>query len=154
MLALTRSVPPVADPGMTWDKEPFLLGVQNGVVDLRNGQFRKAQAVDRVTMHVRVAYDASAVCPLWEKTLKGIFAPTDLFTAEDSGLLVAFMQRAIGYSITGDCREECCFFAWGGGSNGKGTTLNTLGWLFVTTATTCRIQRWNNQPMVAAFRLT
>jgi len=37
------------------------------------------------------------------------------------------MQRAIGYSVTGDCREECCFFNWGGGSNGKGTIMNTIG---------------------------
>ena len=44
--------------------------------------------------------------------------------------MIAFMQRALGYSITGDCREECCFFTWGDGGNGKGTVMNTLGWLF------------------------
>jgi putative DNA primase/helicase len=129
-LALARSVPPIADIGENWDQDPFLLGVQNGVVDLRDGAFRKALPADRVTMRVRVAYDVTATCPLWLKTLSGIFAPTDLFTAEDSHLLTGFMQRAIGYSITGDCREECCFFTWGGGSNGKGTLMNTLGWLF------------------------
>lgn len=129
-LALARSVPPVADAGERWDEDPFLLGVQNGVVDLRTGQWRKATAADRVTMRVRVAYDPTATCPLWLDTLAGIFAAKDLFNAEDSRSMIAFMQRALGYSITGDCREECCFFTWGGGCNGKGTVMNTLGWLF------------------------
>lgn len=41
MLGLARSVPPLADPGDNWDQDPFLLGVQNGVIDLLTGQFRK-----------------------------------------------------------------------------------------------------------------
>lgn len=131
--ALAQSVPPIADPGDNWDQEPFLLGVQNGVVDLRTGEFRKAEAIDRVTMRVRVAFDAAATCPLWLNTLAAIFAPTapatDLVTSSQSQEMVDFMQRAIGYSITGDCRDECCFFTWGDGCNGKGTVMNTLGWL-------------------------
>jgi putative DNA primase/helicase len=129
-LALARSVPPIADPGEHWDEHPFLLGTQNGVVDLQTGTFRRATPADRVTMRVRVAYDPSATCPLWLQTLAGIFAPTTLFTQEESLAMIAFVQRSVGYSITGDCREECCFFPWGSGSNGKGTVMNTLGWLF------------------------
>jgi len=129
-LTLARSVPPIADPGEHWDEEAFLLGVQNGVIDLRTGEWRKAIPADRVTMRVRVAYDPTATCPLWLQTLAGIFAPQDLFNAEHSQSMIDFMQRALGYSITGDCREECCFFTWGNGGNGKGTVMNTLGWLF------------------------
>jgi P4 family phage/plasmid primase-like protien len=134
-LALARSVPPIADAGDHWDEDPLLLGVQNGVVDLSTGRFRKAVAADRVTMRVRVAYDPAAGCPLWIKTLDDIFAPSDanLIGRADreveSQRVVEFVQRAIGYSITGDCREECCFFTWGDGANGKGTVMNTLGWL-------------------------
>jgi putative DNA primase/helicase len=128
-LALARSVPPIADPGEHWDEDPFLLGAQNGVIDLRTGTWRKATPADRVTMRVRVAYDPAATCPLWLKTLSDIFAAHDLFTIDDSRSMIAFMQRAFGYSITGDCREECCFFTWGDGGNGKGTIMNTLGWL-------------------------
>lgn len=130
---LARSVPPIADPGDNWDQEPFLLGVQNGVVDLRTGEFRKAEALDRITMRVRVPFDAAAECPLWLDTLAAIFAPTalthDLVIGNQSQIMTDFMQRAVGYSITGDCREECCFFTWGEGCNGKGTVMNTLGWL-------------------------
>lgn len=135
-LALARSVPPIADPGDDWDKHPFLLGVQNGVIDLQTGQFRKARPEDRVTMRVRVAYNPAATCPLWIETLANIFAPAADNTLHDladkqaeSRRVIEFMQRALGYSVTGDCREECCFFTWGEGGNGKGTVMNTLGWL-------------------------
>jgi putative DNA primase/helicase len=136
-LALARSVLPIADPGDDWDGNPFLLGTPNGVVDLETGTFRKATAADRVTMRVRVAYDPTATCPLWLSTLADIFAPpegTDLIDLEEqhneSQRVIDFVQRAAGYSITGDCREECCFFPWGEGCNGKGTFMNTLAWLF------------------------
>jgi P4 family phage/plasmid primase-like protien len=46
-----------------------------------------------------------------------------LISDEHTGLWI------LGYSITGDCREECCFFAYGEGANGKGTIMNTVGWL-------------------------
>jgi len=134
-LALARSVPPIADDGEHWDENPFLLGVQNGVIDLQTGHFRKATPADRVTMRVRVSYDPAGTCPLWLRTLTGIFAPSDnsltnIEGREESQRVIDFMQRALGYSITGDCREECCFFTWGEGGNGKGTVMNTLGWLF------------------------
>ena len=135
-LKLARSVPPLNDDGLNWDKDPFLLGTQNGVVDLRTGTFRKAVAADRVTMRVRADYDPAATCPLWLETLENIFAPSSDTGVHDfvekrneSRRVVGFMQRALGYSITGDCREECCFFTWGEGGNGKGTVMNTLGWL-------------------------
>lgn len=133
---LARSVPPIADPGEGWDEHPFLLGVQNGVIELQSGQFRRARPDDRVTMRVRVAYDPAATCPLWAETLSSIFASADNVALPDlankqaeSQRVIEFMQRALGYSITGDCREECCFFCWGDGANGKGTVMNTLGWL-------------------------
>lgn len=128
-LTLARSVPPIADVGDNWDQDAYLLGVQNGVLDLRTGQFRKARPADRITLRVRVPFDADARCPLWRSTLASIFAPNDLFDASESQRVVMFIQRAVGYSTTGDCREECCFFLWGAGSNGKGTVMNTLAWL-------------------------
>jgi putative DNA primase/helicase len=118
-LALAQSVPPLADLGDTWDPDALLLGVPNGVIDLRTGTLRPALPSDRVTMRGRVPYDPKAVCPLWEKTVEEIFdGDTDL---------TAFIQRALGYSLTGDCREECFFLCYGEGANGKGTLMNTYG---------------------------
>lgn len=135
LLALAQNKEPLADDGMAWDTDPWLLGCPNGVVDLRDGTFRKATPDDRVTMRVKVKYDPQADCPLWKATLGQIFAGhevksdnlLDQADITESVRLVEFMQRALGYSITGDCREECCFFAYGEGGNGKGTIINTLG---------------------------
>jgi putative DNA primase/helicase len=117
-LALARSVSPIADPGDSWDRDPWLLGVPNGVVDLRSGVLRNAQPEDRITMRVRVPYDAAATCPLFEATISQIF--------NGNATLIDYVHRALGYSVSGDMREECFFVTWGNGRNGKGTLMNTV----------------------------
>ncbi len=129
MLTLASSIPPVSDDGEHWDEDPWLLGCLTGVIDLRTGAHRKAEPEEHITLQARVAYDPAATAPLWESTLAGIFGPNEHLTEEDGKACIGFLQRAMGYSITGDCREECCFFAWGDGANGKGTIMNTIGWL-------------------------
>jgi putative DNA primase/helicase len=126
-LALGESTPPLADAGDGWDVNPMLLGTLNGVVDLTTGEHRKAKPTEHVTMHVRAAFDPTATCPTWLAALETIFHQPG--NPEETARMVSFVQRALGYSITGDCREECCFFTWGIGGNGKGTMMNTLGWL-------------------------
>jgi putative DNA primase/helicase len=75
---------------------------------------------DRITMSTRVAYSPTAKAPLWEQTIRQIFNGDDQ--------LIDYVQRAQGYSITGDCREECFFVSHGPGGNGKGTLMNTTSW--------------------------
>lgn len=120
-LALAQSLPPIADAGDGWDPDPMLLGVPNGVIDLRTGLLRPALPSDRVTLRARTPFDPAATCPLWERTLLEIHG--------NDAEMVAFMQRAYGYSISGDCREECFFLGWGDGRNGKGTEMNTISWV-------------------------
>jgi putative DNA primase/helicase len=124
VLSLAQALPPIADDGAHWDERPYLLGVMNGVVDLTNGTVRRALPEERVSQQARVIYDPAAECPLWLATLAGVFRSDD---PAESQRVIDFMQRALGYSITADCREECCFFAWGDGGNGKGTIFNTVG---------------------------
>src|SRR5262249_47884711 len=50
LLGLAATMKPVADDGTGWDADPFLLGVPNGVVDLRTGVLRDGQREDRLTM--------------------------------------------------------------------------------------------------------
>lgn len=40
--------------------------------------------------------------------------------------LIEYMQRLVGYSLTGDISEQLMFFLVGGGSNGKSTFINTI----------------------------
>ena len=121
MLALAQNMKPIADDGEHWDLDPWLLAATNGIVDLRTGTLRPGRPEDRITQRVRAAFDPSAVCPLFDQTVKEIFS--------DDADLIAYFDRYFGYSLTGDCREESLAFCWGNGANGKGTLMNTIGWL-------------------------
>ena len=121
MLAIARSVLPIADAGDNWDTDPWLLGVPNGVVDLRSGTLRLGRPDDRISMQAVAPFDADAMCPWWDATVSEIFC--------GDVELVAYVDRFVGYSLTGVCREEVLAFAYGGGANGKGTLMNTLAWL-------------------------
>jgi putative DNA primase/helicase len=112
-----------------YDRDPFLLGVTNGVVDLRTGTLRPGTPEDRISMQTAYPFNPEATCPLWEATVAGIFAKDGKPRADT----VAYVQRALGYSITGDCREEIFFLCTGrldndekSGRNGKGTIINTV----------------------------
>lgn len=121
LLALAQNIKPIADAGDSWDLDPWLLGAPNGVVDLRSGTLRPGSADDRITMRVRAPFHADAACPLFDNTVAEIF--------QHDADLVAYFDRYVGYSLTADCREESLAFCWGGGANGKGTLMNTIGWL-------------------------
>lgn len=118
MAKLAQWMPPLADDGANWDSDPLLLGVANGVVDLRTGTLRQGQPSDLITVHTKVAFDPSAQCPQWTRFLR------EIFNGDEQ--LIAFVQRALGYSLTGDTSEQCIFLAHGTGANGKSTLLEVL----------------------------
>src|SRR5262249_1746642 len=62
--------------------------------------------------------EAAATCPLFEVTISQIF--------NSNKRLIDYVHRALGYSLSGDMREECFFVTWGNGRNGKGTLMNTV----------------------------
>lgn len=113
MLALARAEKPIADSGEAWDVDPWLLGVGNGVVDLRTGVLRAGDQKDRLTMRTPVEYDRNAECPRWEEFVREVFAGDEE--------MIDYIRRAVGYSLTGETSEQCHFMCWGGGWNGKTT---------------------------------
>jgi putative DNA primase/helicase len=115
MLLAAQSEPPIADGGAHWDADPWLLGVSNGVVDLRTGTLRAGSPDDRITLHTEVAFEPGARCPRWERFLDEVFAGD-----ED---LIGYIARAMGYSLTGDTTEQCLFTCYGRGANGKSVFL-------------------------------
>jgi putative DNA primase/helicase len=121
LLALAQNLKPIADAGDSWDLDPWLLGAPNGVIDLRTGTLRPGHPDDRITMRVRPTFDPKATCPLYDQTVAEIF--------ENQKDLIAYFDCYVGYSLTGDCREESLAICWGGGANGKGTLMNTIAWL-------------------------
>jgi len=118
MLELSRAERPLADSGTEWDSRPFLLGVKNGVVDLRSGKLRAGKTSDKITLHSNIQFDPNAQCPRWEQFLVEIFA--------GDTELIEFVQRAVGYSLSGDTSEQVIFLCFGTGANGKSTFLEVL----------------------------
>jgi putative DNA primase/helicase len=131
MIKLAESEPEVILPVKQIDADPYLLGVQNGVIELRTGTFRPARREDYITKRASPAFDLEAKCPQWEKFLKKIFpnrskpAGGDLFTSDSDDEMIGYVQRVAGYVLTGLVVEEVLFVPWGVGSNGK-TTLREI----------------------------
>ncbi|MGA2373387.1 MAG: bifunctional DNA primase/polymerase [Candidatus Korobacteraceae bacterium] len=117
-IELAKCEPSLSDAGDTWDTNPWLLGVENGVVDLKSGQLREGNPSDRISLHANVAYDPTVTCPRWEQFMEEIF----LGNRE----LIAYVQRAVGYSLTGLTTEHVMFLAYGNGANGKSVMLRVL----------------------------
>jgi putative DNA primase/helicase len=122
-----RNDPVFARTIEAWDKDPFLLGTPDGVVDLRSGKLRPADPADGITKLTSVAPAAQANCPLWLKFL-------DESTGGDAEL-IRLLQQLCGYSLTGDTREHALFFIYGGGGNGKSVFLNTVSHIMLDYAT-------------------
>jgi putative DNA primase/helicase len=117
-LDLARAERPLSMSGKEFDKDAWLLGVENGVVDLRTGKLREARRENWITLSTRVPFDEHAPCPRFTQFLCEIF--------EEDWELVEFIWRAIGYSLTGSVNEQCFFACHGMGANGKSTLLDVL----------------------------
>lgn len=117
-LYLAQAERPIADAGNKWDSDPYLMGVGNGVLDLHSGQLRGGRQDDWISMRSPVCFDPSAQYPRWLDFLSRIM--------DGNPQLIAFLQRAVGYSLTGSVSEQAIFFAYGTGANGKSTFLGAV----------------------------
>lgn len=116
MLTLGQAMLPVATEDL--DRDPDLLNVANGTLDLRTGELRPHDRDDWLTRLAPVEYDADATCPLWESFLDRVMGSNER--------LITFLQRAVGYSLTGHTNEQILLLLYGVGANGKSTFLETL----------------------------
>jgi putative DNA primase/helicase len=118
MVTLARTEVEVVLPIEKLDADPMLLGVANGLVDLRTGTFREARPEDYITKRAGCAFDAGASCPNWIAFLDKVFM--------GDADLVAYVQRFVGYTLTGMTGEEVVCILWGTGANGKSTFRETV----------------------------
>ena len=113
----------------TLNSDPWLFNTQNGTLDLRTGTIRPHNPVDRLTFIAPVAFDPTATCPTWENFVSEIFA--------GDAEMITFIQRAIGWSLTGVVKERALFFLYGNtGKNGKTTMVETIQKLLGTCSET------------------
>lgn len=105
-----------------FDASPFLLNVANGTLDLKTGILHNHRREDLLTQMTPIAYDPAATSPQWDAFLQTIFR-------EDEEL-IGYIQRVVGYTLTGVVSERAFFVLYGSGRNGKSVFLETLKALF------------------------
>ncbi|MFJ2783669.1 MULTISPECIES: phage/plasmid primase, P4 family [unclassified Streptomyces] len=116
------SVPNVSIGATDFDDRPDLLNFRNGTVDLRTGLLRPHDQADLLTYALDIDYRPDAPCPRWEAFLQEIFP----------GMpdMPAYIQRMIGYGITGHTAEQTFSVFWGKGANGKSVLVDTITSVF------------------------
>ena len=117
MIEDAKSVYPVSHT--VFDRNTNLFNCQNGTLNLTTGEFRPHDPADFLTMMSGITYDPDATCPRWEQFISEVMC-------NDSDLAL-YLQKALGYALTGDTSLECLFILYGATSrNGKGTTMETF----------------------------
>lgn len=116
MLTLASSFPGIAIHFDELDTDEWLLNLENGTYDLRAGVLREHRRDDKITKLANVPYDPTARNLPWEQFVRQILPNDDVRQ---------FVQRWLGYSLSGDIGEQAIVFFYGSGGNGKGVLVNT-----------------------------
>jgi len=101
-----------------FDRDNWLLNVNNGTIDLRTGELKPHDRTDLITRLAPVDYDKDALCPRWEQFLCEIF--------KNDFPLIEYIGQLAGYWLTGDITEHVFPVLWGQGRNGKSVFVDTL----------------------------
>lgn len=120
VLGIAQSL--LASRATAYDANPYLCVCRNKTIDLALGEARQHSPKDRVTVSLNAAFDPDATCPHWEQFLD------DIFLGDKD--LINYMQRIVGYCLSGKTSEDLMFFLIGGGANGKSTFRSALEMLF------------------------
>lgn len=119
--------PGIAISASSLDQNAYLLNCVNGVVDLKTGKLLPHDRELLITKLCHLIYEPKAECRQFLDFLHwAMGANADAELTNKTVRLISFLQRAFGYSLTGDVSEKVVFICWGKeGNNGK-TTLLTL----------------------------
>lgn len=117
MVDLAKTFEDVAIRAQQWDCDNWLLNVRNGTLNLKTGELREHNREDYITKYIPIDYEASAVNERWDAFLHRC-VPNEA--------LCSFLQRAVGYSLTGLTVQEAIFFLYGEPATGKSTFLEAL----------------------------
>lgn len=104
------------------DKHKYLLNTPCGVINLKTGLTGEHKQEYYLTKITGAEYSPNADCPRWLAFLSEIFGG-DID-------LIRYIQKAVGYSLTGSTAEQCVFFLYGSGRNGKSTFLEVIRSVF------------------------
>jgi putative DNA primase/helicase len=116
MLYLAQSALPITSDEL--DTEPWLFNCRNGVIDLRTGELLPHRRETLITKASPISYCPEAKAPRWQAFLQRVM--------DGREHLITFLQRAAGYTLTGETGEDVLFFLYGTGRNGKSKYLSAI----------------------------
>ncbi len=100
------------------DTDRHLFNCQNGTIDLKTGVLHPHNPSQLITKISPVRHNQKATAPRFMEFLRRIM--------REDECLINYVQRSLGYSMTGNISEQIWFYCSGGGDNGKSTLLNTI----------------------------
>jgi putative DNA primase/helicase len=101
-----------------WDSDLNLLGVLNGVVDLRTGELLQNRPDLYITKRAPVAYTPGLRNVRWQQFLE--------FATGGDKEYQEWLQRAAGYSLTGLSMYDVMFLVYGPAGSGKNTFVEAM----------------------------
>ncbi len=116
-IRLARAMPGVRIDHDRLDADASLLNVANGTVQLADPQVREHRPDDLLTKVAGASWDKDAAAPAWDKFLADVLPDPELRL---------FVQRSIGYCLTGSVSEQVLFLLVGDGANGKSTFVSAI----------------------------
>jgi putative DNA primase/helicase len=131
IMAATENDMSIANPS-EFDANSWLIACRNGVIDLQTGSLLKPDPKMLCSRLVAATFDRQAQCPMWLDFIQKIF--------NGNNEIIAYIQRALGYSLTGFVNEEKLFFMYGLGANGKSVFANIVNGIFGEYAVTVGIE--------------
>ena len=101
-----------------WDSDPLLLGVKNGVIDLKTGELKAGRPDLHITKRAPVNYSPGLTNLRWDTFL-------DEATGGDKEFQ-DWLQRAVGYTLTGLTNQDVAFLIYGPPGSGKNSFIETV----------------------------
>ena len=132
MLSLAKGFSELSAAASAFDRSTSALNLHNGTFDLLSGKFSPHNPADMLSKMAAVSYDPEAIAPNWASFIDKIF--------DGDADLIRYVKKIIGYSLTGETKEQCLFILFGEGSNGKSTFLRIIKWILGEYAQTLPIE--------------
>lgn len=101
-----------------FDQDKHLLNAQNGYIDLKTGQLHNHDREKYFSKIASIEYTDKIDCPLWDEFLMEVF--------NNNRPIINYIQRAVGYSLSGSTEEQVMFILHGNGRNGKSVFLDII----------------------------
>jgi putative DNA primase/helicase len=120
-VSAAQSEPKIARLKSDFDSNPHLLNLQNGTYDLENMEFRTHSREDYCTKIAGASHVPDAECPLFIDFLDLVF--------EKNGEIISYLQRFVGYCLSGLTGEKAFVLAFGDQYNGKSTLVKVIAYL-------------------------